>query len=84
MSFAIYVKKQYTHHRPDFPISTHSHATKARNVLSEKYNQNRDTFNSIHWDSHSLFINKVTDNKRRSALRFTHHRLLTGNMQLDV
>ena len=81
--FIIYVNNEYAHHRIDHQIRIHSHAKQAKEFLCEKYSWNSSIFHAIDWQNHSLCLSKLSTAKRRTALRFIHHRLPTGKMQFS-
>ena len=42
------------------------------------------TFQGIYWPHHSSSLNNVTETRKQHAIRFIHHRLLTGKMRFGL
>ena len=62
----------------------HSHATEVKTFLCAKYKWTSTTFDTIEWKQNSFTLMNMGSSKKRTVIRFMHHRLSTGKMKFTA
>ena len=81
---SIYINNIYIPTHIYCAIRMHSHATEVKTFLCAKYKWTSTTFDTIEWKQNSFTLMNMGSSKKRTVIRFMHHRLSTGKIQFTA